>query len=251
MKTLNTDKTWIGYGKKDPYFGVLFEEKYLDKNLSQDSLTDFFLSGRKYVDNLFEIIHNQVDQNFKPNTALDFGCGTGRLIIPLAKRIEKVVGLDISKDILEIARINSEKNNLNNIRLYLSDNLSKITNQKFDMINSYIVFQHLNVNRGEKLIQLLLKQLNSNGICSLHLTYFKDKPKLYKIIYFLRSRIPFLHSFLNVLRGKSFKTPLMQMNTYNLNRIFQIIQIEGIKKCHVDYTNHGGELGVQLIFQKK
>ena len=50
MKTLNTDKTWIGYGKKDPYFGVLFEEKYLDKNLSQDSLIDFFLSGRKYVD---------------------------------------------------------------------------------------------------------------------------------------------------------------------------------------------------------
>jgi len=32
----------------------------------------------------------------RPARALDFGCGAARLVIPLAKRFEEVVGIDIS-----------------------------------------------------------------------------------------------------------------------------------------------------------
>lgn len=252
MRTLNSDKTWITYGKKNPYFGVLTDDKYLEKNLNKESLNEFFESGANFVENLFETIHNHIDQNFIPNTVLDFGCGTGRLIIPFAKKSEKVVGLDISKDILEIARLNAKKNDLHNIQFYLSDdNLTKISEQKFDLINSFIVLQHINIKRGEKLIQLMIKQLNKNGVGALHLTYFKDRPRIYKILNFFNYRIPFLHNIFNILEGKPIKTPLLQMNSYNLNTVFYILQNEGIKNCYVAYTNHDGALGVQLIFQKK
>jgi len=252
MGTLNSDKTWIMYGKKNPYYGVITNEKFLDKNISEESLNEFFSSGAIYVDNLFETIHNHIDRSFKPNSVLDFGCGTGRLVMPFAQRSEKVVGLDISKDILEIARQNATKRNLKNIQFFHSDdNLTAISDQKFDLINSFIVLQHINLKRGEKLIKHMLKRLNPNGICALHITYFTNRSVPAKIVNFFRIRIPFLHNLLNVLERKPLKSPLIQMNAYNLNNVFYLLQSDGIENCHVVYTDHGGELGVNLIFQKK
>lgn len=252
MGTLHSDKTWIRYGKRDPYCGVITDEKFLDKNLNDESLNKFFTSGEIFIDELVEKIHKHIDREFKPKSVLDFGCGTGRLVIPFAMRFEKVVGLDISKDILEIARQNAAKRDLKNIQFYLSDdNLTEISDQTFDLINSFIVFQHINLKRGERLIQNLLKLLNQKGICSLHITYFKERTLSDKIVTFFRFRIPFLHNFLNIYEGKPFKSPLIQMNFYNLNKVFYFLQRDGIENCHVVFTNHGGELGVNLIFQKK
>lgn len=253
MRTLNTDKSWIRYGKENPYYGVLTNDIYLQKNITEEALQAFFLSGVQDVDNLFQIIHDHIDRSFRPNTVLDFGCGTGRLVIPLAKRAKKVIGLDISKDILDIARLNTKKKNLDNVQFYLSDdNLTKISDQKFDFINSYIVFQHINVHRGEKLIQLLLKRLNSNGICALHITYYRDFSKFTKAVNFFIIRVPFLYNFLSFFMKKKTKgLPLMQMNAYDLNKIFYILQKEGINNSHMVFTNHGNTLGVQLICQKK
>lgn len=252
MGTLNTDNAWRRFGKKNPYYGVLTDDKYLDENITEQNLDEFFFTGTKYVDNLFRKIHNKIDKDFKPNTVLDFGCGTGRLVIPFAKRSESVVGLDVSKDMLAIAQSNAKKHNLNNIRFCISDDkLSEISDQKFDLINSFIVFQHINVKRGEKLIQLLLNKLNDNGICALQLTYHIELPRRTRIINFFRIRIPYLHNFLNVLDKSPVNTPLIQVNPYNLNIVFYILQMEGIRNCFVHYTNHGGALGVQLIFRKK
>lgn len=252
MGTLNTDKAWIDYGKNNPYFGVITDEKYLDNNISEESLIEFFFTGTKYVENLFRKIHNRVDSDFNPKTVLDFGCGTGRLALAFANKFESVVGLDISKGMLDLAELHASKNGLSNVKFYLSDdNLTAIEDQKFDLINSFIVFQHMNVERGEKVIQLLLRKLNDNGVGSLQLTYLIELPRRTRIINFWRVRVPFVHNFLNLIDKKPFNSPLMQVNPYNLNNIFYILQMEGIKNFHVAYTNHGGALGVQLIFQKK
>ena len=37
-------------------------------------------------------------------SALDFGCGVGRLSIPLSKRFAKVIGVDIAPTMVELAR---------------------------------------------------------------------------------------------------------------------------------------------------
>lgn len=44
--------------------------------------------------------------------------------------------------------------------------------------------------------------------------------------------------------------PEMQMNPYNLNEIFFIIQTAGASNIYIEFTDHGGELGVCLCFQK-
>ncbi|MBN1157176.1 class I SAM-dependent methyltransferase [Candidatus Woesearchaeota archaeon] len=40
----------------------------------------------------------------KSDTILDIGCGTGRFTIPLAKRCRKIVGVDFSDEMLDVAR---------------------------------------------------------------------------------------------------------------------------------------------------
>ena len=45
-------------------------------------------------------ITRHVDPTFAPSRTLDFGCGVGRVAIPLARRFEHVVGLDVSPGML-------------------------------------------------------------------------------------------------------------------------------------------------------
>ncbi len=51
------------------------------------------------------------------DTVLDIGCGTGRLTIPIAKRVKYVYGIDVSKEMLKIAKEQGEKEGLKNIKL--------------------------------------------------------------------------------------------------------------------------------------
>ena len=44
--------------------------------------------------------------------------------------------------------------------------------------------------------------------------------------------------------------PEMQMNPYNLGEILFSLQSLGVQRFYADFTNHGGELGVFLFFQK-
>ena len=49
---------------------------------------------------------------------------------------------------------------------------------------------------------------------------------------------------------KPWNTPLMQMNAYDLNEVFAVIQKAGVKKSEVHYEDHGGIWSVAIFFQK-
>jgi hypothetical protein len=40
----------------------------------------------------------------------------------------------------------------------------------------------------------------------------------------------------------------MQMNPYNMNEILFLLQCRGVQRTYVEFTDHGGELGVSLFF---
>jgi 2-polyprenyl-3-methyl-5-hydroxy-6-metoxy-1,4-benzoquinol methylase len=93
----NTDKSWETLGKTNPYYGVLTSDKFRNNNLDDDARAEFFKSGKKHVVDLL----NRVEEKFGKiprGNALDFGCGVGRLTLPLAidGGFSRVVGMDIS-----------------------------------------------------------------------------------------------------------------------------------------------------------
>ena len=73
---------------------------------------------------------------------LEIGCGVGRLLRPLAGRVARVVGVDLSEAMLARARDHCE--GLPNVELVRTDGgLDSFPDAAFDFVFSHIVFQHL------------------------------------------------------------------------------------------------------------
>ena len=85
MPRVNSDKDWGHFAKLDPYYAVATHEKYHNDNLNAEALKEFFESGQRHIEEIFKVIHTHLAPAFRPVRALDFGCGVGRLVMPLAE----------------------------------------------------------------------------------------------------------------------------------------------------------------------
>ena len=86
------------------------------------------------------IMQNKNPENMK---VLEIGCGIGRIVIPMSKIFGKVVGIDVSDEMVELAKIKTSK--IPNCEI-LSNNgsdLSSFSDNSFDFCYSIIVFQHI------------------------------------------------------------------------------------------------------------
>lgn len=132
---------------------------------------EFFHKGKHY-----DLIHKDVinDINFWLNQAhkyvdstegiLELACGTGRITIPLAEAGNSVTGIDISSDMLQVAREKSKELDLH-INWIEGDMRNFKLNQKFDLLilpfNSMCYLKTL--DELENLFCCVREHLSSNG----------------------------------------------------------------------------------------
>lgn len=137
-------------------------DRFRKENLSSETRAEFFKTGEEYLNWILEQIKRHIDPDFLPKRAVDFGCGTGRLAIPLAEKMENVDGIDISESVLQEAQGNCHERSLENVTFVKSDDELSLLEGKFDLIHSFIIFQHIPVARGvaifKKLLVYLVKQ---------------------------------------------------------------------------------------------
>jgi SAM-dependent methyltransferase len=244
----DSDRNWEKFGKVDPYFGVLSDDKFKRRALTDEAKSEFFRSGQEYLDDVLRKVREHFDPTFVPRCALDFGCGVGRLVIPLANIAQKVVGLDVSPSMLDEARRNCEARSIRNVEFRNSrDDLVQLEG-KFDFIHSFIVFQHIPVRRGEIIFDRLLMRLDAGGVSVAHFTFGKTT-SFRRLLPWIK-RIPLAANFANLLRGREFLYPHMQMNSYDLNRLFRLVHKHNVRNVYTEFTDHGGELGVLLYLRK-
>ncbi|HEX8676722.1 MAG TPA: class I SAM-dependent methyltransferase [Segetibacter sp.] len=247
------DSSWEQYGQQDPYFGVCTDSRYKNENLNEDTLKEFFQSGEVHVTEVLTKIKNYFPladiAGFKQ--VLDFGCGTGRLLIPFARRFEKVTGIDIAAGMLAEAEKNLKERKLNNVTLIQS---ADITNLKFpepfDFVHTYIVLQHIPVKLGYPIIDKLIDSVREDGYGMIHFTYANYMSRFMNKKYMLKAKYKWFHQFSNILKGKSPGAPHMQMNNYDLPHVFNIVKKYKLKQTCLDFTDHGGFLGLCLYFNK-
>lgn len=248
---MGTDSDWETYGRQNPYFGVLTDPRYRGLSLSDTLLHEFFASGNDDVELTLSSIerHLILCPRLK---ALDFGCGVGRLAIPLAQRFKSVVGVDVSPSMLQEAKINAQRMGVDNLRLY--ENLTEVPDERgtFSFVNTFIVLQHIDPRRGQKIIAQLLTLLSSGGCGAIHLTYGYGRfPKNWgrMPLFFRATRA--LNRPLSALRQKLTRgDPDMQMHAYSINRVLFQLQAEGVTEFFTQFTNHGSHFGVRLLFTK-
>jgi 2-polyprenyl-3-methyl-5-hydroxy-6-metoxy-1,4-benzoquinol methylase len=264
---MNTDIEWEKWAKQDPYFGVILDEKFRSRNLTQQAKAEFLESGKNDVNHVLAICKRYFDNGFSPKRVLDFGCGVGRLVIPFAEIAEQVVGLDVSESMLEEARKNCSEHFVKNVSLLKSDDgLSSLTGY-FDLIHSCIVFQHIPVERGKKIFANLLNHLEEGGIGAIQVTYAKAgfearncptlakrliQGMLGKVSQRIRNRgRSMIRAVVRPAPGKYVgRDPEMQMNSYCLNYLYFLVQSAGVRNVQMEFTDHEGFLGIYMYFQK-
>lgn len=241
-----TDEDWEKFGELDPYYGVISHEKFRSGILNEDARSEFFTSGEQHVARVLEVIRQRIDRDFQIQHVLDFGCGVGRLVIPFASRSISVTGVDVSTSMLAEAARNCAAKGIANVQF--GTKVAEL--ERFNLIHSFIVFQHIPPARGEVLFKELLRSLVPGGIGVVHFTYGSSVSVSRRWFEASKRHIPFMRKAINIVRGRPALYPQMQMNKYQLPRLIEILRTSGINDFYVVHTDHGGYLGIVIYFNK-
>ena len=256
---MSTDHDWVRWGEQDPYFAVITQPRFRAGVLTEEARREFFDSGHGHVEHVLARCRRVAGEGYVPARALDFGCGVGRVALPLAQRAATVVGIDVSPAMLAEARRNAEACGLANVEWILSDDALSKVQGGFDLVHSCITLQHIDVPRGRALFARLLELLAPGGVAAVHITYAKRQhaqshgqpPAQPTPPGETSAATPKGHGKAPA-RGQSSEPqgdPGMQMNAYHLGEIAWLMQQAGIRAFDAEFTDHGGELGVFLYFR--
>ncbi len=132
-------RNWEAFAQADPLFGVLSDPT---KFGSKWDLDEFFKSGSAHIDKWLRILAEH-DATFARGACLDFGCGVGRLTIPLAQHFERTVGIDVSSSMIATARKYARLTDRVAFVRNPHPDLRQLHDATFDMVHSCLVLQHI------------------------------------------------------------------------------------------------------------
>ncbi len=167
-----TARTWETWAQKDPYFSILSEPKAVRGKWNLD---EFFQTGLEEIDLFFAHCKEVRVELPKRGTALDFGCGVGRLSRALATRFDSVIGVDISPRMIELAKEHNPGSRFQFV-INQSTDLKFVPNESVDLVYSSIVLQHIPPPAVKKYVCELYRVLRPGGVMSIHMPNTSAKP---------------------------------------------------------------------------
>jgi len=121
---------------------------YVDNRLDYNTGTygaddpdDFWTKGRRDFDAILEVAG--APEIGADDVLLDIGCGVGRMTRAAASKARRVIGIDVSAEMVELAR--NELRDLQNVELLVGDgtSLAGVGDASVDVVFSVVVFQHI------------------------------------------------------------------------------------------------------------
>src|SRR5947209_4222238 len=161
---------------------------------------------------MFHTIRSRLTSDFEPESVLEYGCGPGRLAIPLARRSGSVTAVDRSPAMLAVARREAAKQNVGNIHFKTAGEFAA-SPRKFDLVNSYLLFQRLPQARGLALFRELLSRIGSGGIGVFHFLYRGTTSPAVRMTRTIRERASVINGIANIARRKPFGDPFIPSHT--------------------------------------
>jgi SAM-dependent methyltransferase len=132
-------RDWEDLSRVDPLWAVLSDPSKRFGNWDPD---EFFESGRRDVAAfLGECLRRGLPR--ERTSALDFGCGAGRLTRALSEHFERCVGVDISAPMVDLARSYNADRPGCEFAVNDSADLARFPDGEFDFVLSHITLQHV------------------------------------------------------------------------------------------------------------
>jgi SAM-dependent methyltransferase len=243
----NPAEQWERFGREDPYYGVYSIDEFRGRELDKGARDRFFASGEEHVEALLVQLRRHFGPEFSPQIVLDYGCGVGRMLIPLARRTERATGVDVAPSMLAEARTNLTAAGLPDVELKEAGDLEHLA-PEFDLVHSAIVLQHMPVRDGEQIVAALAKLLRPGGVGAIHLPIAGRRSLR---VFNALMKLPWASNALNLMRGRAWSYPHMQMNVYDLSRVAVILHARGVETIYVALAPpHGGYQTCTLYFRR-
>jgi SAM-dependent methyltransferase len=246
--SVQPDRKWEAFAEREPFFAVFTDPKFLSANRTANQERDFFDSGELLVDAIFHTIRKRLTSDFEPESVLEYGCGPGRLAIPFARLTGSVTAVDRSPAMLAVARREAAKQNVGNIHFKTAAEFAA-SQRKFDLVNSYLLFQRLPPARGLALFRQLLGCIGSGGIGVFHFLQRATASPVVRMTRAVRERASIINGITNVARRKSFGEPFIPSHTYDLDEVFSILVEAGFEASHVLFEDNEEMTSAMLFVQ--
>ena len=195
----------------------------------------FFADGSEKVARLAAQIEGYTGCTLESRRALDYGCGEGRLALPLAQRCAHVYGLDVEPEVLRQADRNAKGLNVSNVEWMDAGRLAELSGQ-YDLVISVYVLQHIPSREGERIFTALVRGLRPGGVGAIHVTIRPSRP-LAGLFHWTGKSARSAYNPLNVIRALDWSYPYQLMHSYSLNRIGRLLAEEGVTEWHARW--HG------------
>jgi ubiquinone/menaquinone biosynthesis C-methylase UbiE len=129
---------WNRRAKEDAYYYVAF----INPNQAEER---FHQSAADVIRELESELHrlDSLGEGLARRRALEIGCGPGRLMLPLSRHFDEIYGVDISDEMIRIARERLQSVPKAHLLVNNGGDLAPFENDYFSFVYSYIVFQHI------------------------------------------------------------------------------------------------------------
>lgn len=245
-------RRWSKLGRKQPYWASFADPQYRADRINDETIEAFFQSGEREVDDILEAVRHDVSADFHPARALDFGCGVGRLTLPLARESRHVLAIDISDSLLEEVEENCGEQGITNVEFMHARefNLTSMR-RRFDFVLSYGVFQHMKPRLGYRATRRILDMLTTGGVGALHYTYGRKAGHVRRALHKARRWVPPLNLAANIVQRRSLLEPVMPMYRYDLTRLFDLFSAQNCAILGVRLSEHRGYRGAMFYLRKQ
>lgn len=250
MQIRDTNSDWARLAEENPYWAVLSSDKYKGQDLPADVRKEYFDGGAELVKHDFALLRERLCLPFAPLDIVDFGCGVGRLSIPLAQMAKVVHALDVAPRMLEICQKNAYLAGAANVRPQSTDEFIA-AGTEFDLFYSRIVIQHIPPTVGIPLLRKLFGRLRPKGGVCFNVTFARDA-----------SHASVLGAHARYVRGLSdrielygqtapLESPHMSMYEYDLNELMLLLLEHGIHDPVVQVYGGGGYYAAHFFGLKR
>lgn len=204
-------------------------------------------SGELEVSRLFDHLAEHGLEPPRWGRALDFGCGVGRLTLPLARRFDEVIGVDVSPSMVALARAGAGDDAGVSFVVNDAPDLGRFADGTFDLVLSDLVLQHVGPDLQRRYVAELCRLLAPGGLAVFQLPSLRRGPRG-----IVRSVLPhpateLVRRVLQPTAERPGGTLRIEMNCLPETEVWRIVEDGDAVVVHTAYTNaaergYGGDL---------
>ncbi len=235
---MDTDEAWQRWGEREPYYGVMTDPRFLSANLDEARKAEFFATGERYVAQLKTTLQSLFDV-VNPTRVVDFGCGTGRILLPLAAAYPEVWGIDVSAAMRQECERNLAASGVSNATVCSTETFLA-AGERCDLLHSSLVFQHIRPVQGFAVLTEMLERLSDGGLLAVQFCTGTGQSAARVMASRVKNHVPGLPAVVSWLRNRQALPAPMEMHAYDRRQLDAVFAQHGVAIARVrDFEEAG------------